>query len=49
MRGVPLGSSNHGTFLTACLLGTDDPCAHPAENQSLFWAGPGLSEQERSF
>lgn len=24
------------------LLGTYDPRAHPVENQSLFWAGPGL-------
>lgn len=34
--GVSRGSLSHGTFLTVYLLGTYDPCAHPAENQSLF-------------
>lgn len=49
MLAVSWGSSRHGTFQTTYLLGTNDPCTHPAKNQSLFWAGPGLGEQERTF
>lgn len=37
---ISWGSLSHGICLTVYLLGTNDPCTRPAENQSLFQVSP---------